>query len=152
MRILFTYVGFLLLAAAVASSGIAFQPGAWYAGLEKPAWTPPDIVFPIVWTIIYILVAIAGARAWLCSGPGRRGLPFLMYGLQMIANAAWSWLFFGLHFMVLGMADILLLLALILGTIWAFRRIDGVATFLMIPYAFWVIYAATLNGGMIALN
>lgn len=152
MRNVFTLVFFLLLISAVAATGAAFQPGDWYAGLEKPAWTPPNAVFPIAWGILYVLIAIAGARAWIGASRAQRRLPFLIYGLQLGANAAWTWLFFGLHLMLWGLADILILLGLILANIVLFWRIDRLAGGLLIPYGLWVLYAATLNGGIIFLN
>lgn len=152
MRTLFTYACFLFLVAAVAATGAVFQPGAWYAALTKPAWTPPDVVFPLAWTILYIFIAVAGARVWLRSSGSERRLPFLVYGLQLLANAAWSWLFFGLHLMFWGFVDILVLLGLSLILIVLFWRIDRLGGALLIPYAIWVLYAATLNGGILLLN
>lgn len=152
MPSLITYAIFLLLVAAVAAFGAVFQPGAWYAALEKPFWTPPNLAFPIAWGILYLLIAIAGGRAWRGATPGRRGPAFVVYGLQLGANAAWSWLFFGLHLTLLGLLDILLLLVLIGINTVLFWRLDRVAGALLVPYGLWVLYAATLNGGIIALN
>lgn len=152
MRITITYALFLLLIAAVASFGAIFQPGSWYAGLAKPSWTPPNIAFPITWGILYVLIAVAGARAWLLAQSGQRRLPFVLYGLQLGLNAAWSWLFFGLHLMVWGLADIAVMLVLIVANIFFFWRIDRLAGGLLIPYSIWVVYAASLNAGIILLN
>ena len=147
-----TFAVFLLVVSAVAATGAAFQPGAWYDTLIKPAWTPPDIAFPIVWTLLYIFIAIAGARAWLAAGPGQRALPFGVYALQLAANAAWSWLFFGRHLILWGLVDIVLLLGLIIANVMVFWRLDRIAAGLLIPYGLWVLYAATLNGGILILN
>lgn len=145
-------VPFLLIVAAVASSGATFQPGIWYALLTKPAWTPPNAVFPVAWTLLYLLVAIAGWRAWRrCRGSLRR-IAFSIYGLQLCLNLAWSWLFFGRHWIALGLIDMLLLVAAITLNIRWFRMIDAWSARLLMPYLLWVLYAATLNAGILWLN
>ncbi|WP_198962623.1 TspO/MBR family protein [Mangrovitalea sediminis] len=143
---------FLLILMLVASSGAAFHPGAWYAALIKPAWTPPNAVFPVAWTLLYLLIAISGWRAWLrCSGPIRRRA-FTVYGLQLLLNLAWSWLFFGRHWVLMGLIDMLLLLVMIMLNIVRFRAIDIWAARLLWPYMLWVLYAVTLNAGILWLN
>lgn len=152
MRGWLSLVIFVLIVAAVASSGATFQPGAWYAALRKPAWTPPNAIFPIAWTLLYALIAIAGWRAWRrCRGPLRR-IAFSIYGLQLGLNLAWSWLFFGQHWMLSGLIDMLLLVAAITLNIRWFRRVDVWSARLLAPYLLWVLYAATLNAGILWLN
>lgn len=147
-----TFALFLLLVAGVAAFGAIFQPGEWYAALQKPAWTPPNAVFPVAWGLLYLLIAVAGARAWRMATPRQRRPAFAVYGLQLAANAAWSWLFFGLHLTWLGLADILVLLGLIVTNGVLFWRIDKLAGLLLLPYGLWVLYAATLNAGIIMMN
>lgn len=143
---------FLLLCAAVATTGILFQPGTWYAALTRPAWTPPNWVFPPAWTTLYVMIAVAGWLVWRAVGFRRAVIPFALYALQLVLNAAWSWLFFGLHRMDLGFFDIIALGLAILATILAFYRVDRVAGLLLIPYVLWVGFAAALNLAIWHLN
>ena len=137
-----------LTVGAVAISGAWFKPGVWYEVLNKPFWTPPDLVFPIAWSILYLMIAIAGAFVF--AGPYRTLKQLWM--LQLILNGLWSWLFFGQHFLLLGMLDIVLLLASIAWLVWlSFSRVR-VAAWLLIPYLAWVGYASTLNMGLYILN
>lgn len=139
---------FLLIVAAVAMSGAAFQPGTWYASLTKPFWTPPDWLFPPVWTLLYIMIAIAGRAIFSLSERRLR----LLWIIQLALNALWSYLFFGLHLFVAGLVDILALLGCI-GAILLFSRpVSPTVSWLMAPYFVWVAYATTLNAGLLALN
>lgn len=146
---LFLFIG---IVAVVAGSGAVFHPGIWYADLIKPVWTPPNAVFPVAWTLLYILIAVSGWRAWQrCRGPVRRAA-FTVYATQLVLNLAWSWLFFGRHWMLAGLLDMLLLLVAIVFNMRRFRAIDRWASCLLAPYLIWVLYAATLNAGILWLN
>ncbi len=136
-----------LAVGAVALSGMAFKPGAWYASIAKPFWTPPNLVFPVAWTILYILIAVAGAI--LFSQPDRTQK--LLWVMQLGFNGLWSWLFFGRHWVLPGFLDMLLLLATIA---WLVRRVSDsrIAAWLLAPYLVWVAYASTLNLGIYLLN
>ncbi len=134
---------FLVIVLAVASTGILFKPGTWYNGLAKPSWTPPNLTFPIVWTVLYVLIAVSGWRVY--EAVGLAPLPFAIFALQLVLNAAWSWLFFGLRRPDLAFADILALGAAILANIAMFAPIDAVAAWLLVPYLAWVCLAAGLN-------
>ena len=137
-----------LAVAAVAISGAWFKPGIWYEALNKPFWTPPNLVFPIAWTILYLMIALAGAFVF--SGPFKALKQLWM--LQLLLNGLWSWLFFGRHWVLPGMIDIVLLLASIGWLTWlAFPRIR-IAAWLLLPYLLWVGYASTLNLGIYVLN
>lgn len=137
-----------LVVAAVAISGAWFKPGLWYEALNKPFWTPPKQVFPIAWTILYLMIATAGAFVF--ASPFK--ILKQLWILQLILNGLWSWLFFGRHGVLLGMIDIVLLLASIAWLVWlAFSRIRVVA-WMLIPYLAWVGYASTLNLGIYVLN
>lgn len=92
----------VLLVFATASSGAIFKPGDWYASLERPDWTPQNWVFPVVWTVLYIMIALAG---WLVFSAGGFGLAMMIWGAQLVLNAAWSWLFFGMRRMDLALID-----------------------------------------------
>jgi len=140
---------FILLVGAAASTGAIFKPGAWYAGLRKPGWTPPNIVFPIVWTLLYIMIAWAGLRVWREAGPG---LALAFWGAQWVFNSAWSWLFFGRRRMDLGLIDICLLWFSTAGFILAAWPVDRLASLLFLPYLLWVSIAALLNLSVWRLN
>jgi tryptophan-rich sensory protein len=139
-----TLAGFLAATFGAGATGALFQPGEWYRRLSKPGWTPPDWLFPIAWTLLYIGMA---AAAWRVAGSAHP-LVFLALGLwswQIVMNALWSPVFFGLRrlgaaFVVIGF----LWLAVVLTTA-VFLAVDPVAGWLMVPYVVWVSYAAALN-------
>jgi benzodiazapine receptor len=124
-------------------------PG-WYAGINKPGFTPPNWVFGPVWTTLYVLMAVAFWRVLVrrrVSDPA--SLAFLV---QMALNAFWSVAFFGLHNPVFGLWVIVALEAAILVTIRLFYRVDRIAAWLLVPYALWVGYATLLNAAIVRLN
>ena len=141
---------FISSVALVAAFGAQFEPGAWYAQLQKPAWNPPNWVFGPVWTLLYLAIAAAG---WLVWREVRAVKPVLqLWGLQLIANGLWSWLFFGLHRPDIALVDIAVLFCLIVGFILAARRYSVAASWLFVPYAVWVGFAAALNGSIWSAN
>ena len=139
---------FVLLVAAVAMVGVQFQPGDWYEHLEKPFWTPPNWVFPMVWSILYLMIAIAG---WLIFSTTNSTLKIL-WGAQLALNGLWSWLFFGMHQVGLGLIDIMAMLACITMLAILSRQTQKSIYWLMVPYMLWVTYAATLNAAIFLLN
>lgn len=147
-----TMGAFLLLMVVVASTGSLFHPGQWYLELKKPVWTPPASVFPIAWTLLYLSIAVAGAWAWSAARQGERYRVFLPFALQLVFNMAWSWLFFGRHWIWAGLVDMLVLIIAIVWTIRNFHRASPPAAWLLVPYCLWVAYALTLNGGILFLN
>ena len=147
-----SFIAFVLLVAVVALSGVYFQPGEWYAALAKPAWTPPNWLFPVAWTLLYLSIAISGWLVWRMVAVRPTALAFSLYGLQLVLNAAWSWLFFGLHRMDLAFMNIVALWVAILATIIAFCQIRPAAGLLLIPYLLWVGFAAALNLAIWRLN
>jgi tryptophan-rich sensory protein len=125
----------------------------WYAGLNKPAFNPPGWVFGPVWTLLYILMGIAlflVVKNGVDTAPVRRAV--LVFAAQLLANLAWSFLFFGMHSIILGLLDILLLFFLIVATMILFRRISPVAAYLLIPSICWVTFASLLNAMIGILN
>ena len=143
---------FLLLIVAVASVGALFKPGMWYESLTKPAWTPPNWVFPIAWAILYLMIAFSGWLVWRVVGFSALSFAFIFYFSQLLLNAAWSWLFFGLHRMDLAFIDIVLLWITIVANIIAFHTIHPLASYLLVPYLAWVSYVAALNFTVWQLN
>lgn len=131
--------------------GSLFSPGEWYQSLQKPALNPPNIVFPIVWNILFVLMGIA---AWRIGEKQRRiiSVALVMFIMQLCFNALWSYLFFGMQRPGLAVIEMLFLWALILVTILIFYRIDKIAGFLLIPYLGWVGFALYLNYSIYFLN
>jgi tryptophan-rich sensory protein len=129
--------------------GFLTAPGEWYAGLAKPAFNPPAWIFGPVWTVLYVLIAVAGWRSWQRD---RGGLPMRLWWGQLVLNFLWTPAFFGAHQIGLAFLVILALLATILAFIAAAWPRDRVAAWLFIPYAAWVAFASLLNGSILALN
>lgn len=142
----------LALTFGVAALGTRFMPDAWYAALAKPAWNPPNWIFAPVWTLLYTLMAVAAWLVWRGGeGPVRRRA-LALYGAQLILNAAWTPLFFGLHRPDLAAIEILVLWVAIVATIVAFARISRVAAWLLAPYLLWVSFATALTFTIWRLN
>jgi len=129
--------------------GLANLPGDWYAGLSKPSFNPPNWVFAPAWSVLYVLIGIAGGRIWLRA---KNSKAMLLWFLQMILNFSWSPAFFGLKSTGLGLIIILAMLALIIAFIWKARRLDKIATLCFVPYAAWVSFATLLNLSLYLLN
>jgi benzodiazapine receptor len=148
MRRTIVYVVFLVAVVGIGLLiGTVTRPDGWYAALVKPAFNPPNWVFGPVWTVLYVLIAIAGARTWE-SGTGGSDL----WLAQMALNFAWTPVFFGLHLPGLALAIILGLLVAILAFIARRWREDRVSAVLFMPYAVWVAFASVLNAAIVALN
>lgn len=128
--------------AAAAMTGALFPPDQWYRDLAKPRWTPPDWVFPVVWTTVYILIAVAAARV-----AGREGSAYALalWALQMPINALWSPIFFGLRRIGQALFTILALWAVVAWCLVSLWQIDWIAGALFIPYLTWLTIAAALN-------
>ncbi|MHC4572848.1 MAG: TspO/MBR family protein [Planctomycetota bacterium] len=145
----------LTFSAAVLGSLFTGRHGVsgWYANLNKPFFTPPDWVFGPVWTVLYIFMAISAFLVW------QRGFgsPFVKVGLglylvQLVLNALWPPIFFGLQMPLLAFIEILLLWLGVLLTSLAFAQVSAGAALLLLPYLVWVTFAAVLNGGICLLN
>ena len=142
--------GFLLAAFGAASSGAVFKPDAWYQTLRKPGWTPKPWVFPVVWTPLYLAIAVSGWLAW--RQTGLLTLPFAFYAAQILLNAAWSAVFFGMRRPDLAFVDLALLWLSILATILGFAPASAAAAWLLAPYLLWVTIAGALNVAVWRLN
>jgi tryptophan-rich sensory protein len=147
------YVSLILFLVLVLGGGLALGgltvPGGWYAGLVKPSFNPPAWLFGPVWTVLYVLIAIAGWRVWQRD---RTGWPMKLWWAQMALNFLWTPVFFGAHQLGLALVVILLMLAAILAFIATAWRQDRVAAWLFVPYAAWVAFASMLNGAIWMLN
>ena len=142
--------GFVAVAGVAASSGALFKPDDWYETLRKPFWTPPPWVFPVVWTPLYLMIAISGWLAW--QAGGLTTLPFAFYAAQLVFNAAWSGLFFGLRRADLAFVDLILMWFAIVATLIGFAQVSEVAAWLLAPYLLWVTIAGALNLSVWRLN
>ncbi len=142
----------LVLVVAAAATGGAFPPGEWYAGLAKPSFNPPNWVFGPAWTYLYLTMAIAAWLVWLWRDRPRAGLALGFYLSTLLLNALWMPLFFGVHWMGIAFAEIVLLDVCIVACIVLFWPVSRVASLLMVPYAAWVTFAATLNFWLWRLN
>jgi len=149
MRRLPSLLVFLVLAFPAAFVASRFLPDAWYVALQKPAFNPPDWVFPPAWSALYVLMAIAAWRVWKRDG---LSAAIVLWLVQLLFNAAWMWLFFGLHRPGVALADILILLILIVALTCVFWRRDRWAGGLLMPYVAWVAFAAVLNHALWQLN
>ena len=138
-QIFFTFLGATFAAAA---TGMIFQPGTWYEGLQKPSWTPPRWAFPLVWTTLYVLMAWAAARV---APLPAAGYALALWALQIALNTLWTPVFFGAHRMGLGAAILLLLWLTVATMLWQFWRLDGWAALMILPYLAWLSLAAALN-------
>lgn len=137
-----------IIVITTAASGAVFKPGEWYEGLNKPAWTPPNLAFPVVWTCLYMMIGYAG---WLVWEAGETVL-FVIWLGQLALNGAWSWLFFGRHAMGWALVDIAGLLALILLFVTLAWFAHPLAAGLFLPYAAWVSLAGALNWRILRMN
>jgi tryptophan-rich sensory protein len=149
-------VGFLVFAvstAAVAGLGSLATSSSvdstWFAELDKPAFYPPGALFGIVWSVLYVLVAVAGWLAWRHGEDSRTVVP---WAVQIVLNLGWSLVFFGLRQPGWAMVVIVALLAAIVWTIVTMWPRDHTAAYLMVPYLLWVAFATLLNGAIVALN
>lgn len=123
-----------------------------YKAAEKPPLTPPDIVFPIVWSILFTLMAISAARVWLTDNSRMKNRAMIVYAIQLLFNFFWSILFFNFQAYGLAFVWIIALWILILLMIVRFYNIDKAAGLLQIPYLLWVTFAAYLNFMVYQLN
>lgn len=139
---LWTILPFIALVFLTSLSGAVFKPGDWYKSLDKPDWTPPNWLFPVVWGCLYVLIAYAAWRVWDISG---FGLALMVWGLQLVLNAGWSAVFFGMRKPGLAMVELTGLWLSVAATIYIFLAIDVIAGALLIPYIIWVSIAAALN-------
>ncbi len=133
---------FLVLVGAAATTGGLFKPGPWYETLVKPSWTPPNWLFPIAWTVLYTMIAIAGWRVWQAEG---LGAALTVWGIGLVLNMAWSWLMFGRQDIGLALVDLILMWISIVIFIVLAMPIDRTAALLFAPYLVWVSYAGALN-------
>lgn len=140
---------FLIACGAAGATGGMFPPGAWYDQLEKPTWTPPNWLFPVAWTTLYICMSAAAARVAMMEGAG---LAMALWAVQIALNTLWTPVFFGLQRIKSGL--------IVLGMMWisvaactlALFALDTISGLLFLPYLAWVSVAAALNYSVMQLN
>ncbi|MCU0642423.1 MAG: tryptophan-rich sensory protein [archaeon] len=118
--------------------------GEWYESV-KPSITPPGFVFPIVWTILFILISIALYLAYVSSRGAEKRAVVIMFGLNIVLNALWSYLFFGLHNPIAAFIELVVLWINILIITLISWRVNRTAGYLLLPYLIWVSFAGILN-------
>jgi len=147
MRRALVFVSFLVV---VLGGGLALgamtRPDGWYAALAKPPFNPPNWVFAPVWSLLYVMIAVAGARTY------ERVSGFALWAAQLALNFAWTPAFFLLHRPALALGIIAALLAVVVVFIVTRWTADRVSALLFAPYAAWVAFAALLNASIVVLN
>lgn len=139
------FVGWLGITFSAALVGSRFMPGVWYESLSKPSWNPPNAIFGPVWSVLYLLMAVAAWLVWRRSGFNGAGLALILFIIQLVLNALWSYLFFGKHRPDLAFLDIVALWFSIVIVLVLFWRAHRGAGGMMVPYLAWVSFAAYLN-------
>ena len=151
---------FISLAAWIAGTSLAAISGAvtaqaaqqFYGALDKARWAPPPWLFGPAWAVLYVLMAVAAWRIWCLPESAARTQALRQFVVQLVLNAAWSPVFFGMQSLGGGLAIILLMAIAIVVTIQRFHPLDRTAAWLMAPYLAWVSFASILNVALLALN
>ncbi|MFA6981551.1 MAG: TspO/MBR family protein [Patescibacteria group bacterium] len=150
---LFKLIACVLLCLSAGFLGSMFTTPAipvWYAGLNKPFFTPPSWLFAPVWTMLFIMMGVSLYIFLTQKNRSEKGLVF--FCTQLILNTLWSILFFGMKNPVLALTEILLLWGFIVLTIIEFRKVSKVSSYLLLPYLLWVTFASILNLSIALLN
>lgn len=148
MDILFFFL-FLIATGAAAATGAMFPPGDWYQKLNKPSWVPPNWLFPVAWTSIYLLISFAGARV---AGMEGAQVALAFWALQIAFNTLWTPVFFGLRGLKASLPIMGALWLSVLGATVTHFQVDTWAGLAFVPYLAWVTVAAALNLKMAQLN
>lgn len=145
---------FLLACACAATTGAMFPTGPWYRALRKPVWVPPNWVFPLVWSILYLLMAFAAMRVvvHIDDNPRLGAIALAFWALQIAANTLWTPIFFGLRRLRAALPIMLVLWAAVAACVVTHWAVDSWAGLAMVPYLVWVTIAAALNLEIARLN
>ena len=134
---------------AVAMSGAVFMPGEWYRSLNKPSWTPPSWLFAPAWSVLYLLIAIAGWLVWTSAG---LSAALAVWALNLVFNGLWSWLMFGRRQIGVALIDAVAMLVTIVIFMLLARPLNETAMWLFAPYLVWVAFAMALNASIFQRN
>lgn len=146
------FVALCLGIGALGASVVQTSVDTWYADLAKPDFTPPDWVFGPVWTLLYVLMAIAAWRVWRTADSDTARGPLTLFALQLALTLGWIVVFFGLLKIGAAVATLVVLDVGVIVTTLAFRTVDRIAALLMVPYLAWVGFATVLNIAIWRLN
>ncbi len=124
----------------------------WYAALEKPFFNPPNWVFGPVWTLLYILMGVSLYLVWVSKTKASKQFAYRLFAAQLVLNALWSVVFFGLHQPWLAVVVIIALLIVLIFTVRVFAKYSKLAAWLLVPYIAWVCFASILNFSVALLN
>jgi len=142
---LIPFVVVCFLAAAIGALATNSSVKTWYPQLRLPEWTPPNWLFGPVWTALYLMMALSAWLAWRSSNSGVPRFALILFGIQLVLNALWSVIFFGLRKIGPAFAEVLLLWMMLIATAVAFLPLSLLAAWLLIPYIAWVGFASYLN-------
>ena len=135
-----------------AVGGLATDTSSWYQGLDRPSWQPSGAVFGPVWTVLFILIAVAATLAWRDARSPRRSLVLGLFAANLVLNLGWTLIFFQAHAPVAAGVEILALLATILALVRLLWPVNRVAALALVPYAVWVTFATALTWAIAAAN
>lgn len=142
----------VIICFAVAAFGAQFAPGTWYGHIDKPPWTPPNALFGPVWTLLYLLMAVAAWLVWRHRQHRLRVAALTAFAVQLVLNGLWSWIFFGAHEIGWALLDLAALWVALAVTVALFFRISTWAGTLLVPYLAWISFALALNLEIWRLN
>lgn len=145
---------FVITYGALIVGGLITRPALldWYPTLVKPSLTPPNLVFPLVWNTLYLLLALATCRLWAKTQGQGIQVPLQWYGVQLVLNILWSTLHFGLHQIGWALVEIAVLWVLAIPFWITYRQRDRLASMLLLPYMAWLTFATYLNYSLWQLN
>lgn len=149
---LILFVALAFMAAALGGYATSRSVSTWYPLLRKPAWNPPSFVFAPVWTVLYVLMAIATWRVWQIGDASSARRTVSLYSAQLTLNALWSILFFGLQRPGIALIEIIILWSTLMLILRRFWVADRIAAYLWLPYFLWVSFACVLNAAIWELN
>ena len=152
MKNIAALLGFICLAFIPAFIGSFFLPGEWYFGLNKPSWNPPNYLFGLIWTPLYLTIGIAAWLIWKDFGFQGAQFAFVIFGIQLLLNALYSPYLFGKNDLWGALLLILALFCIILWNIKVFYDLKPIAGLILVPYAIWVSIASFLNYTLWKLN
>lgn len=144
-----TFLIFLIACGAAATTGMVFKPGQWYAQLNKPKFTPPNWVFPVAWTTIYLLLAWVGYRLTMIPGSEQ---VLALWAAQIALNTLWTPVFFGAQRIVAAMIILVLLWLVVAVMVVLALRLDVITGLILFPYLAWLCVAAALNFSIMRNN
>lgn len=154
-RAAWALAGWLLLCLAVCIVALAFGAQSipvWYSKLAKPAFTPPNAVFAVVWPILYALMAVAAWLVWKAPRSTCRFNGLRLFSLQLLFHLLWAWIFFDRRQIGIAFVDLALMWITLLVTILNFRRVSSIAVWLLVPCLAWMTFVGYLNAGFWRLN